>query len=74
MEDPNAHHEWWQGSYVGPKLSRLSQIQRLKNPSIAIANWFEEHNFHLHNKPGIPTHYPTNNNNPPVLDLCFSKG
>jgi hypothetical protein len=37
MGDLNAYHEWWQGSYVGPKRSRLSQIQRLKNPSIAIA-------------------------------------
>jgi hypothetical protein len=74
MGDLNAHNEWWQGSYVDPKRSRLSQIQRLKNPSIAIANWFEEHNFYLHNKPDIPTHYPTNNNNPSVIDLCFSKG
>jgi hypothetical protein len=40
-----------------PKRSRLSQIQRLKNPSIAIANRFEEHNFHLYNKLGILNHY-----------------
>jgi hypothetical protein len=38
MGDLNTHHEWWQGSYVSSKRSRLSQIQRLKNPSIAIAN------------------------------------
>jgi hypothetical protein len=72
--DLNAHHEWWQGSYIGPKQSSLSQTQRLKNPSTAIANWFEGHNFHLHNKPGIPAHCLTNKNNPSVIDLCLSKG
>jgi ribonuclease HI len=64
--DFNAHHMWWQGS--------LPLSARTSTATHSIVNWLENNNFHLHNKPGIPTHHPRNGGNPSTIDLCFSRG
>ena len=66
MGDLNAHHTWWQGT--------LPQSVRTTRATHAIADWLETHNFHLHNKPGTPTHHPRNGGSPSTIDLCLSQG
>ena len=66
MGDLNAHHPWWQGP--------LPSTVRISRASQAIADWLEDNNFHLQNKPSIPTHHPRNGGRPSTIDLCLSRG
>ena len=66
LGDFNAHHVWWQGT--------LPQSARTSAATHSIVDWLETNNFHLHNKPGIPTHHPRNGGIPSTIDLCFSCG
>src|SRR3978361_75087 len=65
MGDFNAHHVWWQGP--------LPQSARTSAATHSIVDWLKNNNFHLHNKPGIPTHHPRNGGNPSTIALCFSR-
>jgi hypothetical protein len=66
MGDLNAHHVWWQGP--------LPQTARTSAASHSLAEWFETHNFQLHNKPGLAAHHPRNGGTPSTIDLCLSRG
>jgi len=66
MGDLNAHQPWWQGP--------LPQTISISAASHTIANWLEDNNFCLQNKPAIPTHHPRNGGRPSTIDLCFSRG
>jgi len=66
MGDLNAHHVWWQGP--------LPQTLRTSPASNSLAEWFETHNFQLHNEPGLPTHHPRNGSTLSTIDLCLSRG
>ena len=65
MGDLNAYHLWWQGP--------LPHAARTSPTSYAIAHWLEHNNFHLQNKPAIPTHHPrTHRSNPSTIDLYLT--
>ena len=64
MGDLNAHQPWWQGPV--PHTAHTSSA------SHAIAHWLEHNNFHLQNKPAIPTHHPRNGSNPSTIDLFLT--
>jgi len=66
MGSLNAHHPWWQGP--------LLHTARTSPASHAIVHWLECNNFHLQNKPAIPTHHPRNGSNPSTIDLCLTHG
>ena len=50
MGDFNAHHGWWKRT--------LTYSARASTTTHSIVEWLENNNFHLHNKPEIPTHHP----------------
>jgi hypothetical protein len=52
------------------------KTRQLSTNAKTIVEWLEKQNFKLHNKTGIPTHYPRGSNNKPptLIDLCFSRG
>ena len=58
--DFNAHHPWWN-----------SRIRRPKHADTLVP-LLERNGFDLLNEEDAPTHFPTNNNNPSVLDLTFA--
>jgi ribonuclease HI len=74
--DFNCHHAWWYGDVQatrkGPKTRRSSPYAN------EIVSWMEDHNFQLHNIPGVSTYFPRNfpvaSQPPSVIDLCFSRG
>jgi ribonuclease HI len=71
--DFNCRHSWWYGKIQSTKKNQSKTCEPSQNAN-KIVDWLEKNGFQLHNRPGIPTHYPRNSGNPTVLDLCFSKG
>ena len=70
MGDLNAHHSWWYGS----ESTNTSQIANTIRSSTAIVDWKDKNNFSLQNTPGVYTHFPSNGNQPSIIDLCFTSG
>jgi hypothetical protein len=71
--DFNCHHPWWYGDIKSTKNNM--KTRQVSNNANTIVEWLEKQNFKLHNKTGIPTHYPRDSDKSPTLiDLCFSRG
>jgi hypothetical protein len=62
---------WW----YDDKKNHI-KTRQLSTTAKTIVEWLKQQNFKLHNKTGIPTHYPRGSNNkfPTLIDLCFSRG
>jgi hypothetical protein len=74
LGDLNAHHPWWSAER---DLDSDARRKTLRESNI-LASWLEEHDFTLHNEPGIPTHFPDRlakrQATPSVIDLALSRG
>jgi hypothetical protein len=70
----NCYHSWWYGDIKSTK-NYMKTKQSSTNVN-TIVEWLEQRSFKVHNKIGIPTHYPrgSNNKSPTLIDLCFSRG
>jgi hypothetical protein len=59
--DFNCHNQWWYGDTKSTK--NHMKTWQLSTNAKTIVEWLEPQNFKLHNKTGIPTHYPRGSNN-----------
>jgi ribonuclease HI len=72
--DFNCHHPWWYGDFRSRNYGK--KTRELSTNAAKIVDWLEGNQFRLHNKPGVPTHFPRSGQgeNSTVIDLSFSRG